>query len=122
MIQARFRGMRPTGRAHLFSRCADIPALRWVFNAGVVIWLMLLSALFAMYGNYWAIWHSASAVCCGARIYSAPLLQGGICIRLSACSRCCWPCRKRGRRRGRLGRCPQVRENSHSCFQLLAIS
>lgn len=31
----------------------DIPALRWVFNAGVVIWLMLLSALFAMYTGNW---------------------------------------------------------------------
>ena len=46
MIQpARFKGVRDWLDEHIWSTGArDIPALRWVFNAGVVIWLMLLSA------------------------------------------------------------------------------
>ena len=55
MIQpARFKGVRDWLDEHIWSTGArDIPALRWVFNAGVVIWLMLLSALFAMYTGNW---------------------------------------------------------------------
>lgn len=51
---ARFKGVREWLDEHIWSTGArDIPALRWVFNAGVVIWLMLLSALFAMYTGNW---------------------------------------------------------------------
>lgn len=51
---ARFKGVRDWLDEHIWSTGArDIPALRWVFNAGVVIWLMLLSALFAMYTGNW---------------------------------------------------------------------
>ena len=55
MIQpTRFKGVRDWLDEHIWSTGArDIPALRWVFNAGVVIWLMLLSALFAMYTGNW---------------------------------------------------------------------
>ena len=55
MIQPmRFKGVRDWMDEHIWSTGArDIPALRWVFNAGVVIWLMLLSALFAMYTGNW---------------------------------------------------------------------
>ena len=55
MIQpARFKGVRDWLDEHIWSTGArDVPALRWVFNAGVVIWLMLLSALFAMYTGNW---------------------------------------------------------------------
>ena len=55
MIQpTRFKGVRDWLDEHIWSTGArDIPVLRWVFNAGVVIWLMLLSALFAMYTGNW---------------------------------------------------------------------
>lgn len=50
----RFEALRTWLDEHIWSTGArDIPALRWVFNAGVVIWLMLLSALFAMYTGNW---------------------------------------------------------------------
>ena len=50
----RFEALRTWLDENIWSTGArDIPALRWVFNAGVVIWLMLLSALFAMYTGNW---------------------------------------------------------------------
>lgn len=50
----RFRAVREWLAANVWSNGAkDIPVLRWVMNAGVVIWLMLLAVLFAMYTGSW---------------------------------------------------------------------
>ena len=51
----RFEALRTWLDANVWATGArDIPVLRWVFNAGVVIWLMLLSVLFAMRRGDWA--------------------------------------------------------------------
>ena len=51
----RFASIRAFLDEHIFSTGADdIPVLRWVFNAGLVIWLMLLCVLHAMYRGDWA--------------------------------------------------------------------
>ena len=51
----RFEAIRTWLDANVWATGArDIPVLRWVFNAGVVIWLMLLSVLFAMRRGDWA--------------------------------------------------------------------
>lgn len=51
----RFAAIRAFLDEHIFSTGADgIPGLRWVFNAGLVIWLMLLCVLHAMYRGDWA--------------------------------------------------------------------
>ena len=51
----RFAAIRAFLDEHIFSTGADgIPVLRWVFNAGLVIWLMLLCVLHAMYRGDWA--------------------------------------------------------------------
>lgn len=51
----RFAEIRAFLDEHIFSTGADgIPVLRWVFNAGLVIWLMLLCVLHAMYRGDWA--------------------------------------------------------------------
>lgn len=51
----RFAAIRDFLDEHIFGNGADdIPVLRWVFNAGLVIWLMLLCVLYAMYRGDWA--------------------------------------------------------------------
>lgn len=50
----RFQAVREWLDANVWSNGAkDIPVLRWVMNAGVLIWLMLLTVLFAMYTGSW---------------------------------------------------------------------
>lgn len=50
----RFEAVREWLKANVWSTGAkDIPVLRWVMNAGVVIWLMLLAVLDAMYAGSW---------------------------------------------------------------------
>ena len=51
---SRFSAIRSWLDAHVWATgAADIPLLRWVFNAGVVIWLMGLCVLHAMYAGRW---------------------------------------------------------------------
>ena len=46
----RFAGVRQWLNDHLFLPGADnIPLVRWLFNIGLVFWLLLLSALDALY-------------------------------------------------------------------------
>ena len=42
-----------TAAVQSYQDAADIPLLRWVFNAGLVIWLMGLCVLHAMYAGRW---------------------------------------------------------------------
>lgn len=55
MLQpSRFQAIRDWLDENVWAAGAgDIPVLRWVMNAGVVIWLMLLAVLFAMYTGNW---------------------------------------------------------------------
>lgn len=51
----RFEGIRNWLKAHIFETGADeIPVVRWLFNSGVIIWLMLFCVLRAAYAGDWA--------------------------------------------------------------------
>lgn len=51
---SRFDAVRAWLDVHIWANGADeFPLLRWVFNAGLVIWLMGLCVLHAMYAGRW---------------------------------------------------------------------
>ena len=121
---ARFKGVRDWLDEHIWSTGArDIPALRWVFNAGVVIWLMLLSALFAMYtGNWKRFGILLLPILLWGTYLLGPVMQGRYLYPFVwhapvAVGRA----ERGGDGEDGWGAAPSP-GNSHSCFQLLAIS
>lgn len=50
----RFEGVRQWLNAHIFDTGADHhPLLRWLFNSGLIFWVLLLQVLYEMYEGNW---------------------------------------------------------------------
>ena len=84
---SRFKGIRNWLDTQIWADGADhFPILRWVFNAGLIIWLMLLSVFSAMYaGRLETVHRSASA---GAAVGNVSAgTSGAVEVSISVCLR-----------------------------------